>query len=144
MFRHLGLHLDRAAHRIDDAVELDQQAVAHGSHDAPLVRDDRRVDEITPDGVERRQSALLVDPHQAGIADDIRTHDDGKLVLYLGTCHSFPASPSHYPDFSTLVLGTSPSSRFARAAPLFDETGPAAAGEARTTTFRRSSFRRRT
>src|SRR6266446_3730797 len=94
VLRHLALHLDCTAYRIDNAVELDQQTVAHGSHDAAPVRDDREINEIAPDGVQRRQGALLVYPHQAGIADDIRTHDDGKLVFDPGICHSVPASPA--------------------------------------------------
>jgi hypothetical protein len=48
---------------------------------------DRRVEEIAPDGVERRQGALLVDPHQARIADDIGTHDDREPMFYPGIAH---------------------------------------------------------
>ena len=43
---HRLLHLDRAAHRIDDAGELDQQAVAGGLDDAAMVLGDFRIDEL--------------------------------------------------------------------------------------------------
>jgi len=48
---HFILYFDGAAHRIDNAVELDQQAITHGSHNPASVRGDRRVDEIAPDGI---------------------------------------------------------------------------------------------
>src|SRR5208282_221833 len=87
VLRHFALHFDRAGHGIDDAVELDQQAIAHAAHDAAFVRHDCRIEEIAPDGVERRQGTLLVDPHQAGIADDIGAHDDRKAMFYPGIAH---------------------------------------------------------
>ena len=40
-----------------------------------------RIDEITPNGVERRQRALLVDPHQPGVTDDVSAQDGRKTVL---------------------------------------------------------------
>ena len=51
VLRHRTLDLDRAADGIDDAVELDQQAVAHRAHDAAPVLADLRVDEIAADRV---------------------------------------------------------------------------------------------
>ena len=39
-----ALHLNRAAHRIDDAPELDDRAIAGALDDAPVVRGDRGVD----------------------------------------------------------------------------------------------------
>ena len=43
---HLALHLDRAAHRVDDAGELDEQPVAGGLDDAAAVLGDLGVDEL--------------------------------------------------------------------------------------------------
>ncbi len=84
--RHLALHLHCAAHRIDDAVELDQEPISHGAHDAPPVFGDGRVEEIAANPVQVRQGAFFVHPHQAGIADDIGAHDDRKPVLYPQNC----------------------------------------------------------
>jgi hypothetical protein len=36
VFRHRSFNFNGATHRVDDAVELDQQAIAHCSHDAAL------------------------------------------------------------------------------------------------------------
>ena len=43
---HPALHRDGAAHRIDDAGEFDQQAVAGGLDDAAAVLGDVRVDQL--------------------------------------------------------------------------------------------------
>ena len=53
---HLALHLDRAAHRIDDAGELDQQAVAGGLDDAAAMLGDFGVDKFAP---QRLQAASV-------------------------------------------------------------------------------------
>ena len=41
-----GLHLDSAAHRVDNAAELDEAAVAGALNDAPVVRVDGWIDRI--------------------------------------------------------------------------------------------------
>ena len=82
MLGHRALDRQRTAHRIGDAVEFDQQSVTHGADDTALVLVDRGVDEITTDGLERRQCALFVNSHQSGIADDVGAHNDRKPVLY--------------------------------------------------------------
>ena len=46
---HPALHLGGAAQRVDDAGELDQQAVAGGLDDAAAVLGDLRVDQLAPD-----------------------------------------------------------------------------------------------
>ena len=69
--RHAPLHLDGTLDRIDDAGELDQQAVASGLDEAPLVLGDRRVDEFFAVGLELRERAGLVRLHQPAVTDDI-------------------------------------------------------------------------
>ena len=51
-----SLHLDRAAHRIDDAGKLHQQAVAGGLDDAAVVLGDLRIDELAHACALRRSS----------------------------------------------------------------------------------------
>ncbi len=43
---HRRLHLGRATQRVDDAGELDQEAVAGGLDDATLMAGDLRVDDL--------------------------------------------------------------------------------------------------
>ena len=64
-FRHRLLHLDGAAHRIDDAGEFDEQPVAGSLHDASAMLLDLGVRQFA---AQRRQScmrALFILPHQA-------------------------------------------------------------------------------
>jgi hypothetical protein len=42
------LHLDRAAHGIDDAAEFDEAAVPGSLDDTPMMRVDRGIDEVAP------------------------------------------------------------------------------------------------
>ena len=49
---HLALHVDRAAHRVDDAGELDQQAVASGFDDAAAMLLDLRVGKLAPEDLQ--------------------------------------------------------------------------------------------
>ena len=53
-FDHGVLNLDRAAHRVDDAAELDNAAVAGALDDAPMVDRDGRIDQIAAQRPEPR------------------------------------------------------------------------------------------
>ena len=68
---HFALHLDRTAHRVDDAGELDQQAVAGGLDDATPMLGDFGIAEFTANRTQRRERALFVLAHQPRIAGDI-------------------------------------------------------------------------
>ena len=59
---HPALHLDSKAHRVDDAGELDQHAVAGGLDDAAAVLGDLGVAQFGPDPLERGERPLLVGP----------------------------------------------------------------------------------
>ena len=66
------LHLDGAAHGVDDAAELDEAAVAGALDDAPMMRVDGGVDQIAAQPPQPRQRAILVRPRKPAVADDIR------------------------------------------------------------------------
>ena len=59
---HAVLHFDRAAHRVDHAAELDEDAVAGALDDAPMMRVDGGIDQIAAQPPEPRQRAILVRP----------------------------------------------------------------------------------
>ena len=69
------LHLDRAAHRVDHAAELDEAAVAGALDDAPAMRVDRRIDQIAAQPPQPRQRAILVRAGEPAVADDVRDQD---------------------------------------------------------------------
>jgi hypothetical protein len=82
---HRRLHLDRAAHRIDHARELQQQPVARGLDDTPSMAGNGWVHYFLTKSLQRSQRAALVLAHQPGVARDIGRDDGGKAAL-LG-CH---------------------------------------------------------
>ena len=79
---HAVLHLDRAAHRVDDAAELDEAAVAGALDDAPMMRGDGRIDQIAAQRPQPRQGSLLVGPGEPAVADDIGDQDRSDLARF--------------------------------------------------------------
>jgi hypothetical protein len=63
--RHLALHLGRATNRIDHARKLAKQTVARRVDDAAAVFLDLRVDNLTPQRLQRNEGAFLIRCHQA-------------------------------------------------------------------------------
>ena len=79
---HCRLYLDRAAHGIDHARELQQQAVAGGLNDAAAVHRDGWIDDLLSNGFQCSQGAALVPAHQPRVARDVSGHDRGKAALF--------------------------------------------------------------
>ena len=78
----LLLHLDRAAQRVDDASELDQQAVAHRLDQPAAIGGDLRLEDLLQVGLKAGARPFLVDLAQAAIADDIGDQDSGEPALH--------------------------------------------------------------
>ena len=72
---HSGLHFDRAAHRVNDAAELDDAAVAGALDHPAAIGLDRGIDQIAAQRPEPRQRAILIRPGEPAIADDIGRQD---------------------------------------------------------------------
>jgi hypothetical protein len=72
---HFLLHLDRAAHRVDHAAELDDRAVAGALDDAAAMGGYRGVDEIAAQAAKTRQGTILVGAGEPAISDDISDQD---------------------------------------------------------------------
>ena len=81
------LHFDRAAHRVDDAAEFDDRAVAGALNDAAVMGRDGGVDEIAAQPPEARKRAILVRASEPAIADDIGNQDRRELS---GLAHCAP------------------------------------------------------
>ena len=77
---HRLLHLDRAAHRVDDAGKFHQQAVAGGLDDAAVVLGDLRIEELAAQRFEAFERAFLVRPHQPRIPRHIGGEDRGETA----------------------------------------------------------------
>jgi hypothetical protein len=88
--RHLALHVDGTAHRVDDARELDQQAVAGDPDDAAAMLLDHRVGEFAAQHLQPFERALLVDANEPRVADDIGCQDRRQPALYPRFTHFLP------------------------------------------------------
>jgi hypothetical protein len=69
---HSVLHLVRASHRVDDAAELDEVAIAGALNDPPMMRGDGGVDQIAAQPPQPRQGTILVRAREPAVTDDIR------------------------------------------------------------------------
>jgi len=69
---HRFLHFDSAAQGVDDAGELDQQAVAGGLYDAASMLGDLRVRQFAPDCPQTCKRPFLVSADQPAVAGYIR------------------------------------------------------------------------
>ena len=95
---HPALDFDRAAHRVDDARELDQYAVAGGLDDAAAVLGDLGVEKAGAQFLEIAQRALFVHAHQPAVAGDVSRHD--------GRQAAFDPFPAHLPRWSWQVVSS--------------------------------------
>src|SRR5262249_33314855 len=77
---HAGLDRDGAAHGLDRAGEIDQQAVAGPLHDASAVRGDVWLDELAENFLEPAKRAFLIVAHEPAIASDVGRQDCGELA----------------------------------------------------------------
>src|SRR6202022_401768 len=84
---HPPLDLGSAQHRVGDAVELEQHAVAGGLDDAAAVLRDGGIDELDPMGLETRECPRLVDLHQPTVADHVGGEDRGEPALWSRHIH---------------------------------------------------------
>src|ERR1700731_1498563 len=87
--RHPALDLRGAQHRVGDAVELDQHAVAGGLDDAAAVLRDSRIDQLDPMGLETRECPRLVDLHEPTVADHVGGEDRSEPALWSRDVHFF-------------------------------------------------------
>ena len=87
--RHPALDLGSAQHRIDDAVEFDQHAVARGLDDAAAILGDGRIDQLDPMGLQTGERPRLVGLHQPAKADHVSGKDRREPSLWSRHVHVF-------------------------------------------------------
>ena len=89
---HGVLHFERAAHRVDDAAELNHAAVAGALDDAAMMHGDCGIDQVAPQRAQPRQDSIFVPAGEAAIADHIR---DQNCRNFPGFAHGAPSG--HHP-----------------------------------------------
>ena len=91
-FDHGVLHFDGAAHRVDDAAELDDASVPCPLDDAAMMHGDCGINQIAAQGAQSRQSSIFVRASEPAIADHIR---DQNRRYFPGFAHGAPSG--HHP-----------------------------------------------
>ena len=76
---HARLHLERAAHPVDHAAELDDRAVSGALDDAAVMGRYCRVDQVAAQAAKTRKRPVFVGPGEPRIADDVRDHNRREL-----------------------------------------------------------------
>ena len=76
---HRPLDFNGAVHRVDDAAELDNCAVAGALDDAAVVHGDGRIDQVAAKRPKPRQNPILVGAGKPRIADDVGHQDRGQF-----------------------------------------------------------------
>ena len=89
---HAGLHLDRAANRIDDAPELNDAAVPSALDDTPAMGGDGGVDQIATKTAQTRKGPVLVGASKPAVAHDIRDQHRRELPAF---AHRVPLTEAH-------------------------------------------------
>ena len=87
---HRPLDFNGAVHRVDDAAELDNCAVAGALDDASVVHGDGRVDQVASERPQPRQNPVLVGSGKPRIADHVGHQDRGQFSG-LGHSSGIPA-----------------------------------------------------
>ena len=77
---HPALHLDRAAHGVHHAAELDDRAVAGALDDAAVMSGDGGVDDVAAEAPQARERAILVRAGEPAVADHIGDQDCRKFA----------------------------------------------------------------
>ena len=75
------MHFGRAAQRVDNAGELDQQAVAGGLDEAAFVRRDLGIDQLAAVRLEPCEGPFLVGADQPAVTRDICAEDGGQSAF---------------------------------------------------------------
>jgi hypothetical protein len=83
------LHLDRAAHGVDDAPKLDQSSVAGALDHATMMHGDGGIDQIAAQRPQPRQNTILVRAGEPAVADYIRDQDRRNFP---GLAHRAPSA----------------------------------------------------
>ena len=95
---HLPLHLDRTAHRVDDAGELGKEAVAGRLDDPTPMLGDFGIAEFTANRTQCRERALFVLAHQPRVAGDIDRQNGRQSSLDPSFAHCVSPVASRNPS----------------------------------------------
>ena len=90
---HRPLDFNGAVHRVDDAAELDDRAVARALDNPAVVDRDGRVDQVASERPQPRQNPVLVGSGEPRISDDIR--DQNRRELSRLAHGATPPRPCH-------------------------------------------------
>ena len=106
-FAHRLLDLASAAHRLNGARELDQQAVAGGFNDAAAMLGDLGINQFAPMCLQPRKRPFLIRTHEPAVTRDIRGKNGGQLAFDAFRGQSGALQP-HRPNRSSALSASYP------------------------------------
>ena len=89
---HAMLHLDRAAHGVNDAAELDDAAVAGALDHAAVMDGDGRIDEVAPERAQPRQDPVFIGAGEPRKPDNVG-HQNSRQFARFGHRLDSPPVP---------------------------------------------------
>jgi hypothetical protein len=107
---HLALDFDCAPYRVNDAGKLHERTVASIFDDPPVMVPNLWLEQVPSECVQARMCALLIELHEARIADDVRDDDRHEFALNPRLHHGCPscAARQYITDNSFLGLPRRP------------------------------------
>ena len=102
---HRPLNFDGAVHRVDDAPELDDAAVAGALDDAAMMHGDCGIDQVASKGPKPCEDAIFVRASKPGVADDVGHQDRSQFP---GLAHRANAEAGRSPGRGGLSMAALP------------------------------------
>jgi hypothetical protein len=97
-FSHRALDGHRATNSLHSARILDENAISGRFDDAPMIRGDAGIDDLTPNGFDSAERFALVVAHQPAVADHVCHQDGCEPTLRVNLMHSRSPSPGGRAD----------------------------------------------
>ena len=92
---HPALDFDGTARRVEHAIELDQEAVAHHLENAPAMLHDGWIEKLAAVQTKRTHRPFFIGLHEPAVTHDIRSQYSRQTTLNLLLGHAHPLNQNY-------------------------------------------------